>query len=128
MLRRLLQPVTDGVLELLVPLHVTAARRVDAAAAGAQARVPLHEVDQLEDGVGAEVDVAVQGQEERVHRPQPLLLLSQVPVVHDLVAAEEVPKQEKKSLGHIRMILPAHEEHLRFSKGYLSHCMIVFQL
>ena len=96
MLRRLLQPVTDGVLELLVPLHVTAARRVDAAAAGTQARVPLHEVDQLEDGVGAEVDVAVQGQEERVHRPQPLLLLRQVPVVDDLVAAEEVPKQEKK--------------------------------
>ena len=100
---------------------------MDASAAGAQAGVPLHEVDQLEDGVGAEVDVTVQGQEERVHRPQPLLLLRQVPVVHDLVAAEEVPEQEK-SLGHIRIILPAHEEHLRFSKGYLFHFIIVFQL
>ena len=47
--------------DTLTNLHVTAARRVDAAAAGAQARVPLHEVDQLQDCVWAEVDVTVEG-------------------------------------------------------------------
>ena len=75
-------------------LHVTATSRVDASAAGTEAGVSLHEVDQFEDGVRAEVDVAVEGEEERVHRPQTLLLLSQLPVVHYLVAAEKVPGSE----------------------------------
>ena len=70
---------------------------MDASAACAEAGVALHEVDELEDGLGAEVDVAVEGEQEGVHRPQPLLLLRQLPVVHDLVAAKEVPESEEEN-------------------------------
>ena len=36
---------------------------MDSSAAGAYVGVSLHEVDQLDDGVGLEVDVSVEGQE-----------------------------------------------------------------
>ena len=85
----------QGILSLSIAsdLHVPSSGGVDASAACAEAGVALHKVDELEDGLGAEVDVAVEGEQERVHRPQPLLLLRQLPVVHDLVTAEKVPER-----------------------------------
>ena len=59
----LLQPMTNGILEELIPDHRARANGVDAPACRAQVLVLLHQVDEQADGRRLEVDVAVQGED-----------------------------------------------------------------
>ena len=89
-LRGLLQPVTNGVLKLLIPLHVARAGGMNPPAGGAHHGVPLHQVHHLDDSLGLEVHIAIQGQQEGVLRPCLLAHAGQVLLVHQLVAQEVV--------------------------------------
>ena len=61
---------THRVLEHLVGGHVAGARGVDPPAGRAHALVLLHHVHQPDDGLGLEVHVTVQGEQEGVLGPR----------------------------------------------------------
>lgn len=58
----LLQPMTNGVLELLVPHHRARSYRMNTTASGTQVLVLLHQIHQQRYGTGIEIDIAVQSQ------------------------------------------------------------------
>lgn len=62
----LLEPMTNGVLEFLVPYQRTRTNRMDTTAGSSQILVFLHQIDQELYGCRLEVDVTVQSEEEGV--------------------------------------------------------------
>lgn len=74
-LGRFLQPMTNGVLELLIPDHGTRADRMNTSTSGAHFLILLHAIDEQTHRFGSKVNIAVESQQERVLGSNALLVV-----------------------------------------------------
>ena len=78
------------ILELLEPVKVSGSSGVETPGGSPDPRVPLHQVDELDDGLRLEVHVPIQAQQERVLCSHLLALSGQAGILHQLIAQEVV--------------------------------------